>query len=470
MFYNTESMKKNIYLASLLCGFMAFSTISCDNPGEPQFENDEFTSILYLKNSGQIQVDFYNVDQDITFSTSIGKGGTNPSISRDASLNVFTQEEMDLYNEENATNFVMIPTEYYEFAQDYTFKGDTKNLPVNITLKKSFATLDKSTQYVLPLKLTSSEYSVNATKSTMLLLPEVITPRISLTNTGEQSAPELSIHQESATFTTSVLMNMNNLGWEFSVNYETDPQVLQSLANIFIATKGEEYTMLPIESYELNPSAFTETENEKELNIKILSKGLENGKYVIPVVIKEINGVPFEFSTDVCYVTVSVSDLINVTSKDLYANSAESRNADLVAKIIDGSLTSGWQSEWSLPAGASPLCDPQYGIYIDIKNITNISDVMNLSVWISTTHNNAKHIQFYAGTSEDNLTLIHENENCYPNVADSKLYQTGKIKVGKISIIRIACIKSQSNSDLRKITASSIGQNVSISEVKVYGH
>lgn len=470
MFYNTESMKKNIYLTSILCGCMAFGAISCDNPGEPQFENDEFTSVLYLKDSGQVPVDFYNVDKDIVFTTAIGKGGTEPSISRDGSLNVFTQEEMDAYNEENATNFAILPAECYEFTQDYAFEGETESQPVNITLKKGLASLDENTHYALPLKLTSSKYNVNAIKSTILLLPEVITPQISLTTTGEQSAPELSIHNESTTFTTSVLMNMNNLGWEFSVSYETDPQVLQSLADIFIATKGGGYTLLPAENYELAASVFAGTEREKELNIKILSKGLDNGKYVIPVAINSITGVPFEYSTEVCYITVTVSDLVNITSKDLYANSAENRNSNLVANVIDGNFTNGWQSEWYLPQGESPLSDPKYGVYIDIKNITNISEVMDLSVWISTTHNNAKHIQFYAGTSEDDLKLVHENEDCYPDRMSNKLYQTGKIKVGKISMIRIACIKSQSNGDLRKITSSNVGQNVSISEVKVYGH
>lgn len=157
-------MKRHIYLASLLCTLIAFSGTSCDNPGEPQFENDEFTSVLYLKNNNQVEVDFYNVNEDVTFSTAIGKGGTNPAIARNASLAVFTQEELDAYNTENATNFIMLPSNYYEFDKDYTFDESTESQNVNITLKASIGTLEQNKQYVLPIRLESPEYSIKRIK------------------------------------------------------------------------------------------------------------------------------------------------------------------------------------------------------------------------------------------------------------------------------------------------------------------
>ena len=87
-------MKKNIYITSLLCGWMAFATTSCEDPGEVHFDDDSFSSTLYLKDNGLQEVDFYNVNKDLIFSTIVGKGGTDNDIARTAAVRLFTQEEM----------------------------------------------------------------------------------------------------------------------------------------------------------------------------------------------------------------------------------------------------------------------------------------------------------------------------------------------------------------------------------------
>ena len=56
---------------------MAFNTTSCEDPGDVQFEDDNFSSTLYLKDTGLIDIDFYNINKDVTFTTAVGKGGTD---------------------------------------------------------------------------------------------------------------------------------------------------------------------------------------------------------------------------------------------------------------------------------------------------------------------------------------------------------------------------------------------------------
>lgn len=466
-------MKRHIYLASLLCTLIAFSGTSCDNPGEPQFENDEFTSVLYLKNNNQVEVDFYNVNEDVTFSTAIGKGGTNPAIARNASLAVFTQEELDAYNTENATNFVMLPSNYYEFDKDYTFGESTESQNVNITLKASIGTLEQNKQYVLPIRLESPEYSIKKDKSTLILLPKVFTPTVSLGTSGILPIISFSIYDDAATTAQCPLtlnLDVANSKWNFGITYETDKEILEAKVAQFAAESGENYTLLPAENYTLPATSFN-AESNKEVKIDIDRTGLSSGEYLLPVILKDVTGMPFNVSSDkIGYVHVRISNKITLNINDLYANSNE--NDQSLPAIINGSADdNGWQSMWYAPELDKPACDPKYGIYIDIKDVRNISKIARLVLSIKTTHNNPKHIQFYAGNSVDDLKLIHENENCYPDSGSKKTYDTGNLETGNVSMIRIALITNRNDKDMRKLEfySGNYIHNVALSEIELYG-
>lgn len=466
-------MKRNIYLTSLLSGFMAFNVISCDNPGEPNFDNDDFSSVLYLKNSGQVNVEFYNVNEDITYTTSIGKGGTNPEITRNASLNPFTQEEMEAYNEENATSFMILPKEFYEFAQTYTFDKQTENVPVNISLKAGIGTLDKNKQYVLPLKLSSDSYSVNDDKEEIILILNVFTPKVSLGNTGKLSPVNFSIHDKSNTTAQcpiTVNLSTTNVKWKFNVSCETDQEILKNHVETFVASNGGDYSLLPPENYTIPTVAFN-AESNKVFNIDIDRTGLAAGEYLLPIILKSVSGMPFEVNpNEVCFIHVSINNNITLNSADLYANSNENENQ--IPLLVNGNRDeNGWQSEWWNGSATQAKCDPNYGVYIDIKNITKINEIARLILSIKTTHNNLKHVQIYVGNSESDLKLIHENENCYPDTDTSKSYDTGNLQVGKISMIRIACIKNSQNNDMRTLKISGgYVKNVHLSEIELFGN
>ena len=79
------------------------------------FDDDSFSSTLYLKDNGLQEVDFYNVNKDLIFSTIVGKGGTDNDIARTAAVRLFTQEEMDAYNKLIGSDYVLLPSDCYEF-------------------------------------------------------------------------------------------------------------------------------------------------------------------------------------------------------------------------------------------------------------------------------------------------------------------------------------------------------------------
>ena len=54
---------KNIISISLLCTILALIT-SCSR--EMEYDQPQYSSVVYLKNSGLTEVEFYNIGQDIT--------------------------------------------------------------------------------------------------------------------------------------------------------------------------------------------------------------------------------------------------------------------------------------------------------------------------------------------------------------------------------------------------------------------
>lgn len=476
-------MKKNIYLASLFCGLMALIT-SCDNPGDPQFENDKFSSVLYLKNSGQVEVEFYNVNEDITYTTAIGKGGTNASIARSASLNVFTQEEMDTYNEENATNFAILPAQCYEFTKDYSFEGQTESQTVNITLKANIGALDESKQYALPLKLTSPDYGVNENKQDLLLIPNVITPKISLNKVGKQDMISISVDNPNATsLSIGTVLNMPNNGWSFSVNPETDENILKTLVDQYTAQAGGSYELLPATNYSLSELTFTGTENQKDLEISISNKDLLlNNDYLLPIVLSNCTGMPFDVdSENICYVHIRVTaELvpINLEGK-LSTNDTSTDAGNKLSSLLDDNPNTVWQSTWHkayLPSGATnPPCDPTYGIYIDVKNI-NITQIMQLKIATSATNNYPTEWSIYVMGADNQYKLLRNYTNSFNNTPTE--FTTEEF-LTECTSIRIAFLRTKNvidGDDLRNITwgsASGWGsncRNVGICDLKLYGY
>lgn len=109
------------------------------------------------------------------------------------------------------------------------------------------------------------------------------------------------------------------------------------------------------------------------MKIDIDRTGLSSGEYLLPVILKDVTGMPFNVSSDkIGYVHVRISNKITLNINDLYANSNE--NDQSLPAIINGSADdNGWQSMWYAPELDKPACDPKYGIYIDIKDVKNIS-------------------------------------------------------------------------------------------------
>lgn len=403
-------MKKNIFwITMLLCGGLVLTTSCTTDEGEPQFENDEFSSVLYLRDYGLTEVDFYNVGLDVTFETSVGKGGTDPSVIRTASLDVFTQEEMDAYNTENGTHYVIMPSDCYSFTQQYAFDKHTEGIPTTITLKSQVGELDEDTPYVLPLRLTSTDGEVNDDRQTLILMPEVTTPVVALGATGLQTAIDLSPSRpgfSTTMFNTTVTLDALNDDWDFSVVLETDEAVLQGLVNEVATEENMDYQLLPSSAYTMPEINFTPGEDSKDLQISIDVTGMEYGDYLLPIVMKDVTGMPFDVDVTPCYVWLHVADGVmkmNLEGRITTNSEGISAWANLpVTRLIDSNFYCAaandgyssdknpgyWQSEWTFNDGGGDVesehFDTTYGVYIDLDIAgLELMEEVQLKMWNS---------------------------------------------------------------------------------------
>ena len=66
-------MRKNILLVSFVSAFLLTQT-ACED-GKDEFL-DDFSTILYFRNSGEIPVSVYNTGEDANYQVVINKGGS----------------------------------------------------------------------------------------------------------------------------------------------------------------------------------------------------------------------------------------------------------------------------------------------------------------------------------------------------------------------------------------------------------
>lgn len=470
-------MKKNLYLTSLLYGFMACTTISCDDPGEPQFENDRYTSMLTLQHSGLHAVDFYNTNQEIVFTTSIGKGGTDPNIARLALLRPFTQEELDAYNRENLTAYKMLPADCYAYTTQYTFEAETERQQVEITLKPEIFLLGNKSKYALPLRLTSPVYGVNDDTDRLILVPNLITPALSLKTRTESFVLDEN-DTEATWFSTYVDLNTTNQGWEFSVELERDRQSLQTLVDQYSAETGTIYKLLPASGYTLPAEVeFSNSQDSSPLEISLKPTGLDKYvRYLLPVALKECSGMPFEINEKkgVTYLEVSATGELSPITLELSqmtSNEKFEENIDRAfSKIIDGDISSSWQTRWSNtqePEMELPPFDRIYGIYIDIDNL-NIKNVLQVKVASGTGHNKPTEWSLYKKDGSGSYTKLGNYEDTFPGGASE--YTTEAFLTGECTGIRIAFTKSEGKSLTNPVWNAGGGcPNISIGEITVYG-
>lgn len=465
-----------------LCG-MAALLPACED-GDTSFdEYPGYEQVYYLETSGITDVDFYNAQADSTYYLPVGKGGTDNQASGKVHARIMTEAELTDYNNLNLTNYEMLPEKFYSLVADYELTPEHPKDSIQVTLKKEIGSgeLDfASHQYVVPLKISSTTGSVNEDLNSLLLLPELITPTISMSKGGVEKTTEFFAGSP-ADMTQEVQvvagLDVTNRGWEFDVKFVTDRSQLQTLVDQFNASdaaQGKHYLLLPEDGYKIPEKlTYAKIHSRRYFNIELKRGTLEeNVDYLLPVSTAACEGMPFKVNQDnVYYLPVKVGSKLSLTADQI---SVISEQDGPKANLIDGDPSTLWQSQWS--GNSEPAFDPVYGLYVDMELGMNLPANFLMKLSIADPNNRPKATEIFGWNGTEWISLF-TTDNLFPNPNSSgatTVEESINQASTNVSKLRIAFYSSNISGTNFKDGLTWEGypnywRNVKLSEVEIYG-
>lgn len=364
-------MKKTTYL-SLLAGCLI--TLGACEGSKYNLENqipEKFHKILYLSISGKQDLTLYNTDEDNTYSFSLIKAGSDPTLSAKADITVMTQEEVDeQYSDLEGVNYQVIsPSAYSLDKSQLEFSAEDSYKLVNLSLKPrevmAAIASNPNAIWVLPLYVSSENDSINATKNQLFLqLKEVITPTIgfkdSYVNVKAYTYGLVSKISEKVPFK----LDTNNK-WDIECEFVVDNEYITQYNN----TNGTVFQILPENSYSFAssmplPNGTTET----TLLVEVKGSQLQPGDYMLPIRIKNVS--QFEISSTNAIYPMAIrimGEQLDRTEWTAEANTEElvgevQNNSGPVECLLDGNLQTFWHSQWQNGSHALP-----HEVIIDVQ-------------------------------------------------------------------------------------------------------
>ena len=163
-------MKKHISLL-LLAGALTWG--ACDKAMEDNLPS-EFASVLYfdLKDGKNIiDCKLLKTGDKGQYTFYVGKGGNQLGATAEADLTTLTEAELEDYNENNNSDYTLLPSKYYSFAEKLSFTGEDMRKGVDVMFETSNMDneLESDKQYVLPVRLGSQNSSVNQTLNLLII-------------------------------------------------------------------------------------------------------------------------------------------------------------------------------------------------------------------------------------------------------------------------------------------------------------
>lgn len=437
------TLAKEIRLAFLLlCGACCGLFAGCEDTREDHL--GEFQTRFYFRNSGEQPITLFKVGENTVYKIPICKSGHNQSGTGKVTVSVMDQEQLDIYNLSNLTNYKQLPAHLFKFTTEREFYfgpedsykvvevemltdaiSEYQNLPENV-----------DSECVLALQVYSDgENTLSRDVNMLFIAPSIDIVRVTLTTPGFATFTYTSESPVENSISNSVRVNIDDNRWDFSCGLGVYDQAWLDEYN---EKNGTEFTMLPENCYELPepvPSealenlntlfsvAFAKGHDTSDFEIKVFPKDLELLKdYLLPVYITECTKEQFVIDAEQAEYLVNVRldpDKI-VLDESMITSPFTSTAEGSIAALCDGDWTSD-NAHWHSDYNNNCNYDEIYGIYIDFALKEPLSDiVIKYCTRNSDYGGGARHPRSIAvGVSNDgeNWTLLGEVSEGLPLTA-----------------------------------------------------
>ena len=390
-------MRKNILLVSFVSAFLLTQT-ACED-GKDEFL-DDFSTILYFRNSGEIPVSVYNTGEDANYQVVINKGGSELNAVTEVSIGTMDDAALAIYNAEQGVKYKAIPTTCYELNGDrkFTFAANELYKTMDITLKTELIdglpALNTGEEYVLPLQLENSQDSINSKLGKVFIKPNVQTPTVFFSKSGYTQNFFSDNGPIKMNFTLPLEIPIPSK-WDFSCELTIDSKLLDE----YNAANECDYT------------------------------GLSYGNYVLPICLSSCTKPQFVIDTErntSLYAISYVPDASKLTKVNLKENMIgifpDPTNEGSIAEMLDGKEDTYYHSNWS---GVAPM---PHWIQITLPKE---STAVSIGYQVRHNNNNGAPLQYTLlgslnGTDFSKITTVTEN---LPTATKAKY--TSPVFVGK---------------------------------------
>lgn len=340
-------MKKNILLASFTALFLLET--ACVDDSKEQFL-DEYNTILYFRDSGELPAEFYSTGEEGTYKLVVNKAGSDIRAVASVDAGIMSEAELAAYNEVQGTEYKVLPGEYYNCdASHLDFSSSESFKSINITLQVTkIGELQRNSEsgFVIPLQLRNGSDSINSKKQYAFVIPEVLVPTVGF-ETGGYVNNTLSEDGEASSRISTLLKLPVPDKWGIQCELEVDETALDE----YNRKNGTSYASLPEEYYELNKTiTFKNDETTAPVEVLVKKAGMDYGNYVLPLRIKSISKKEFNPDEEKRTILLGISftpPRISLTADMLSSNALEPSEGSL-DNLLDGDVSTYFHSAWSV--------------------------------------------------------------------------------------------------------------------------
>lgn len=359
---------KTINKFFLLLGSLAMTAgmTGCEDTRGEHLE--DFASMIYFRNGGSQTISLYRVGENTVYKVPVCKGGSDLSYTAEATVTAVEQSQLDIYNMNNGTNYIQVPSSCFKFLTDTKlhFSSEETSKVVEVELATDDISYlqesDPEHEYILALQV-YADRQVSADINLLILKPEITIPVISFAEAGlhmnnlDPSSPDVTEVEG------EIVLGMDNR-WDFTCQLGVHDQAWLDAYN---AENGTEYELMPESIYTLDPEvSFTTGSSTAGFKIKVdrTDMGLFTD-YVIPLYLSDCSKKEFELGEEVFLTHAIFTPTLNkieLTEEMLSTIYTHEGDGIGIPGLVDGKNDTWWHS---LYADQKPG-DPTYGVYIDV--------------------------------------------------------------------------------------------------------
>lgn len=299
-------------LLCVLMGMLLLLSCGSENAKEGTDGNTGNTTNQYLQlqPNGLNTVKISSRDETFVFPFQVKLMGSGANPGGKARIGVWSEDELDAYNNKEKTSYTLLPSSLYSLTStDLTFKQGESEVGVEMKFNPSkvFAEYRKnSAEYVIALKLTSTDIQVRDRQSDIILAISFDYPTVKFTT----SLQKISVNKDLVSVAVNTTLDYKIGGepvdnpWNFLCGFSV-PANAEELVAEYNNTYKSNYQLLPANNYNLGEGAtFKIGDRQASGEITIKRAGLSVVDYLLPLKLGECSSDKVICNNEICYLQV----------------------------------------------------------------------------------------------------------------------------------------------------------------------